>query len=109
MPLYDFVCRDGHTTEAVRGYEVSSIPCPLCGESAYRCEVNHVSFQMRDADTEVKDRKGRYHVSRFKEAADEIDYEYTKVEKKEGREVKAPSFYKAGLKEAKRRGAKLRV
>lgn len=35
MPLYDFACTRGHVTEARRGVDVKSIPCP-CGRSAQR-------------------------------------------------------------------------
>ena len=39
MPLYDYTCRLGHTVEERQGVEESSIPCPLCGETAFRQSV----------------------------------------------------------------------
>ena len=36
MPLYDWNCPNGHTTEARGGYEESSRPCEVCGVAAYR-------------------------------------------------------------------------
>lgn len=36
IPLYDFVCECGEVTEARRGVDVKSIPCPACGEKAVR-------------------------------------------------------------------------
>lgn len=40
MPLYDFTCEVcGLVTEARRGYEDSSIPCPACGAKAKRQAV----------------------------------------------------------------------
>jgi len=34
MPLYEYSCSLGHTTEARRGYEDVKIECPLCGDMA---------------------------------------------------------------------------
>ncbi len=36
MPLYDFLCNDGHTTEGIRGVAVTWIVCPTCGLPAER-------------------------------------------------------------------------
>ena len=61
-------------------------------------------METRGAPTEVRDRDGKVNVSRFKEITEGIDYAYTKEEKKEGREIKAPSLYKAGVGEARLKG-----
>lgn len=39
MPLYDYRCVGGHVTEAKRGREVVSIPCPACKRQAARQAV----------------------------------------------------------------------
>lgn len=104
MPLYDFTCEGGHATEEIRGYGVASIPCPSCGADAPRAGFNVVSMETRAAPTEVRDRDGKVNVSRFKEITEGIDYAYIQQEKKEGHEIKAPSLYKAGVGEAKRKG-----
>lgn len=102
MPLYEYSCGD-HTTEKRAGYDVERIPCPLCGADAPRRGFNLVSSVIREGATNVKNAKGKYLVSDFQEASQELDY----AAKKDG--VELPNLYKAGLKEAKRRGAKIRV
>ena len=39
MPTYDYSCRLGHTVEERRGVGERAIPCPLCGETAFRQAV----------------------------------------------------------------------
>lgn len=109
MPLYGFKCPNGHSTEGLRGYTVTSISCPRCGEEAIRQGFNLVSFEMRDGATEVKDKDGRVNVTRFKEASEEIAHGYEQVEKREGVKVASPNLYRLGVERAKRRGAKIRV
>jgi len=109
MPLYSFKCPSGHETDGIRGYSVESIPCPLCCAPAHRRGFNPVSFEMRDAATEVKDKDGRVNVTRFKEASEEVADTYDRIEKKEGVKVESPNLYRLGLERAKRKGAKLRV
>ncbi len=109
MPLYDFKCPSGHVTERLKGYGVESIPCPYCCAPAHRRGYNTVSVELREAATEVKDKDGRVNVTRFKEASEEVAYGYEKAEQREGVKIKSPNLYKAGLREAKRKGAKLRV
>ena len=41
IPLYDYSCSLGHTTEARRGYDEIKIVCPLCGDKAWRLAVYH--------------------------------------------------------------------
>ncbi len=102
IPLYDYSCRAEHTTEAVRGYDIESIPCPSCGADAQRSGFNLVSSVIREGATRVKDAKGKYLVSDFQEASQELDH----AAKRDG--VELPNIYKAGVAEARRRGAKIR-
>ena len=97
--LYEYNCPLGHTVEKIGGLAARSAPC-FCGQKAYRSEVNYVF---------VGTKEQKYRVSDFVEASSEIDHAYSSVEKTEGKPVKRPDLYKAGLKEAKRRGAKVRV
>ena len=102
MPLYDFVDEAGHITEAMQGMGVESIPCGVCGAQARRQAVNLVSSVIREGATRVKDARGKYLVSDFQEASQELDY----AAKRDG--VELPNIYKAGVAEARRRGAKIR-
>ncbi len=115
MPVYDFVCGQGHTHEERRGYEVSSVPCASCGATAQRVAV--YAYQSTITETgggsyprlpNAKTANGKYLVSDFQEASAEIDYAAGKIEKREGKPVKMPSAYKAGQQKAERMGAKRR-
>ena len=85
MPLYEYVCPLGHTTEKIGGLEATSAPC-LCGERAYRVEVNHFAMvgPVKEARSDVRN---------FQEASAEVDYHYTKAEN-EGMPVKRPNLWK---------------
>ena len=99
MPLYEYVCPLGHTMEKIGGLDASSAPC-FCGGKAYRNQVNEI---------QVGTKEQKYRVSDFTEASAEIDHAYSAAEKQEGQPVKRPDLYKAGLAEARRRGAKVRT
>jgi putative FmdB family regulatory protein len=111
MPLYDYSCRNGHTVEERRGYDDDIILCPLCGDTAQR----HAVYRYQSTITETGGKSypkynakdgDKYRVSDFHEASAEIDYAAAQAERKEGKPVKVPSMYKAGLRKAKRMGAK---
>ena len=108
MPLYEYTCGAGHTTEGIQGMGVESIPCPSCGLNAPRAGFNRVSVEVREGPEMARDSKGKYRVSDFKEASEELNYAVDQEEKKDGRKIKTPSLYKAGIREAKRRGARIR-
>ncbi len=115
MPVYDYVCGLGHTHEERRGYEESSAPCASCGKPAQRVAV--YAYQSTITETggnsyprldNAKSKDGKYRVSDFQEASAEIDYAASRIEQREGKPVKTPSSYKAGLRKAARMGAKVR-
>ena len=115
MPLYDFRCDDcGEVTEARKGYNDCIIACPLCEGTAHRQAV--YAYQPTITETggssypanNAKDSRGRYRVSDFQEASAEIDHAVSRIEKREGKPVKMPSLYKAGLRKAERIGTNLR-
>ena len=115
MPHYDYRCDCGEVTERRQGYDVAVIPCPLCGAPAQRVAV--YAYQTTITETggnsyprlnNAKSKDGKYRVSDFQEASAEIDYAATQIEKREGKPVKVPSPYKAGLRKAARMGAKVR-
>jgi len=95
MPLYDFIDEVGHTTEAVRGYGVASIPCPRCGADAPRKEFNLVSSVIREGGTRAKSAKGKYLVSDFQEASQELEH----AAQRDG--VQLPNFYEAAKSKLK--------
>ena len=39
MAIYQYVCRNGHSTEKRGGYDLNVISCPYCSEQAYRVAV----------------------------------------------------------------------
>lgn len=47
MPLYDYRCPEGHSTEKLAGFALGEIDCPACGLPAQRAVVNlirHTGF-----------------------------------------------------------------
>jgi hypothetical protein len=98
MPVYNFICKCGEVVEARVGYGVDAMPCP-CGQEAKRSAVNRVALGTKEK---------KYRVSDFQEASAELDYTATQIEQREGRPVKMPSPYKAGLRQAEKMGAKIR-
>ena len=96
---YEYRCPDGHVTEKKGGVDDVHAPCSACNRQARRREFNLpvIVGEMREQ---------KYRVSEFLEASQEVDYLFTRAEN-EGVAVKRPNLYKAGLREARRRGAKL--
>ena len=112
MPYYDFACSCGEVTEARAGYETSALPCRACGNLAKRVAVYQSQYTITETGghsyprlNNAKSEKGKYRVSDFQEASAEIGHEAEKVEKREGKPVKIPSFFKAGMKQAEKMGA----
>lgn len=115
MAIYDFACPCGEITEARAGYETSSLLCPACGNSAKRVAVYAYQSTITESGgnsyprlDNAKSPSGKYRVSDFQEASAEIDYAASRVEQREGKPVKTPSAYKAGLRKAEKMGAKIR-
>ncbi len=91
MPLYQFTCKEGHTTEKrVRHYDVTVVPCS-CGLNAIRASVNRINFGGY-ASTKLGEAVDHNDYRRFTEASAELDYTATKYES-EGAEVKTPSMF----------------
>ena len=55
MPLYDYSCRAGHTTEQRGNYDTVVIRCPVCRRNAYR----HAAYEEQYTRTESGGRSGR--------------------------------------------------
>lgn len=99
MPVYDFSCVCGQVTELRKGYEVVSVPCPVCGNEARRAAVyREQGIVTESAPIPLSDR--RYNVSRFQEVTQELDYSHTKAENEVGHELPAPNIYKHAMARA---------
>ena len=116
MPIYDFRCECGEVTEVRAGYETVSLPCPACGCPAQRVAVYDSQYTITETGghsyprlNNAKSEKGKYRVSDFVEASAEINHAASAIEKQEGKPVKVPNFYKAGLKKAARMGIQKRT
>jgi len=112
-PIYDFACGCGEVTEARASYETTNLTCPACGQPARRVAVYESQFTITETGghsyprlNNAKSEKGKYRVSDFLEASAELDHAAGVIEKREGKPVKVPSFYKAGLKKAEKMGAR---
>ena len=98
---YEYVCPEGHVTEKNGGLDDVQAPCS-CGEIARRREFNLAALV---GATVMKEQK--FPVSRFQEAAAEVDYYHTKLENA-GAPVKRPDLWGMAKREARKRGAKVR-
>lgn len=109
MPRYDYGCAAGHTTESVQGYGTEAIPCPVCGGEARRAAVYRDQFIRgetvatgRTMRSGAKDEKGRYNLGHVNEA------QATIFDACERQGAEMPDFQKAGAREARKRGAKVK-
>ena len=116
MPRYDYACKCGNVVEEVRGYEEDSIPCPSCSGTARRVAIYAEQFISGETVPKgnatragnIKDGKGRTRVSLFTEACQEMSHAHTKAENEQGRKLKSPNLYKAGVERARQMGAHIR-
>jgi len=100
MPFYDFVCTAGHESEARVGYDVDTMPCPKCSRSARRQAVNEVSFSI-DGKVSIPRDQRRVNLSKFMDAASDLEYHHKTTEERQGRKIDNPSYFHEGVKRAK--------
>jgi hypothetical protein len=50
MPLYEFICGNGHITEQLGRYDLEIIDCPECEERAVRMIGRKTNFTMNPED-----------------------------------------------------------
>ena len=117
MPRYDFTCELGCGTHEKRvGYEVDESGCPKCGGPARREAVYPNQSIIGDTCPKgnatragnIKDKNGRTRVSLFTEACEEMNYGHIRAENEQGRKLKSPNLYQAGLSKARQMGASIR-
>lgn len=112
MPTYIFQCDRHHETEQRADYETRFISC-RCGLPAERVPVYRDQYMMAETGPKggkrnepPRDEKDlRKPFREFHEASQEMDYAYSRVDDPK---VKAPNYYKEGVKQAKKRGAKIK-
>lgn len=109
MPTYDFVCSCGEVTEARRGVDTPSIPCPACGGDAERapfCAGVSIACDGLPTRAGVMAHERRYNVSEFQEAQNEVLYDQQrgKLPKRDLLKMgkrKAKALMAAGIKNVK--------
>ena len=109
MPTYQYRCECGLQWEQQAGYDDSALTCERCGRWASRAEVYRDQYMSAEtgpkggskSEPPREEKSYRHAYKEFQEASQELDYAYTKAE------VKPPSYYKAGVRQAKKRGAKI--
>lgn len=113
MPTYLFECDRHHETEQYASFNTTFITCH-CGMPAMRAEVYRDQYihcetgpkggQKVEPPREEKSYRKQF--KEFQEASQEMDHAYSRIDDPK---VKAPNYYKEGLKQAKKRGAKVRA
>lgn len=113
MPLFDFICTEHHRSELLRPASVREVPCPQCGRTAARGEVNLISMAMggtadwaplvRDDGrirTPVNER--RIPMRQFHEATEQLSYEHSRAEQSLGRELPPPPLARTAIASARK-------
>ena len=107
LPVYDYVCAEGHVHELRRGYDEEQIACPECDNPAVRTGVYADQYIFGDTcaknqrRAEVPRDEKRYDVSLFQEAGAELEYAHTKAEESAGKELPRRNLYTEAIKRAK--------
>ena len=113
MPRYDYICPCGNEFEAYAGFDDQFLVCLDCDRMAQRvsvyrsqfisCETGPKGGQKVEPPREEKSYRKQY--NEYREAAQEVDYAYSRVDDPK---VKPPNYYKEGVRQARKRGAKIR-
>ena len=114
MPLYTYLCDCGLNWDEYAGYNDSVITCRGCGLPAKRLQVYRDQYihaetgpkggRKNEAPREEKSYRKQF--KEFQEASAEVDFSYSRTDDPQ---VKAPNYYKEGLKQAKKRNPKVRA
>lgn len=87
MPLYDYRCEHGHTTEALRPVGVALVECRVCGAAAHRAPAHRIAITRPEVDT-----RGMFR--RFVEAGSELEHAAGRVEGQTGQPVETPGLWR---------------
>lgn len=93
MPLFDFGCPQGHTTEAIRPAECRAILCPACGGPAERAPAHRIAITAPSVDT-----RGMYR--RFREASAEMEHGAERHERDTGQPAPDLGLWSAAKQQA---------
>ena len=112
MPNYQYKCDCGLKWEQRAGYEDGALLCGRCGRWAKREQVYRDQYMSAEtgpkggtrSEPPREEKSYRKQYSEFREASQEIEHAYSRVDDPA---VKPPSYYKEGLKQAKKKGAKI--
>ena len=99
MPLYEFVCAEGHVTEKrTTSYALTAIICP-CGQTASRQTVNRINF---GGFAHTPGDRVDFHQDyrRFREASEGLDDQMSTIERNEGVKYNSPLFQYSKAKAA---------
>lgn len=110
MPLYDFDCECGESTEAIRKAGTVSITC-ACGREAQRRGVNRFSSQMgAEADWSSPVRDGgrirppvserKVKMREFTEASEQLAYEHSRAEESAQQKIPEPPLWRVAKAKA---------
>ena len=105
MPLYTYVCQDGHEIEALRSIDTVVAAC-FCGHEAQRQAANRVSV-IGKADVPREQRNYRQSYGEYREALADVAYE-NEEHRKNGEQVSEPDYYEVAKAKAASKGAKIR-
>ena len=100
MAVYEYHCSNGHESEARGEYDMPSPPCPDCGEPTERESVYAIPFIMGGATSVPLDDR-RINLSKFTEAASELEYKHQKHEEIVQHKVDNPNYFHEGMRRAK--------
>lgn len=105
MPLYTYICRAGHEKDERTEYgDNTPRTCPTCGEDAERQTVYLITpftesgVAIGRRATVPLDEK-RVKVSKFQEAAAELEYNHKKLEETMQKEIPTPDYFHEGYRQ----------
>lgn len=98
MPLFTFICGEGHSTERLAHRDTEVIWCS-CGQPAARQSIYSVAT-LGFTRTPLDQR--RVKLGAFKEASAEVDYAESKRTDIEGKPLPQDALWPAARREAKR-------
>lgn len=116
MATYIYYCRECPDTfeEMWRTPDDDTFPCPDCGVIAQRVSCSGVPAIRGEtvgssfSSSRAIDQKGRYRLSDFQEAGEELADAHDRVDAKEGMKLPRPDLYREGLDKAQQMGARVR-
>lgn len=116
MPLYDYCCSNGHSTELLRTPAVATVECPACSCPATRASVHRFAQHMgagRDWSPQIRD-NGRLRtpvaeravsLRQFREASEQLAYEHERTEESAQQQLPIAPLWQRARRRARRLAA----